>query len=153
MTTDLKTLFPGKQVTIDADGQKLTFTVRPMAVSHFRRFKDAISKALEKIGGGNLDSVGLMITIIDLVADDLMDVINECVDGVDLTDDHCPVWLFPQLATEWFEESFGDEGKVKPWVGMIEKVVERFSGQKVNLWESLTQSSPELDGPSETSTA
>ena len=149
MTTDLKTLFPGRQVTIDAGGQKITFSVRPMAVSHFRRFKDAVSKALEKIGGSTLDSGSLMVTIIDLVADDLMDVINECVDGIDLTDDHCPVWLFPQLATEWFEESFGDEGKVKPWVELIEKVVERFSGTKVNLWESLTASSPEPDGPSE----
>tara|TARA_Y100000114_G_scaffold153211_1_gene172773 strand:- start:627 stop:1079 length:453 start_codon:yes stop_codon:yes gene_type:complete len=149
MTTDLKTLFPGRKVSIEAGGQNISFHVRPMAVSHFRRFKDAVSKALEKIGGTTLDSGSLMVTIIDLVADDLMDVINECVDGIDLTDDHCPVWLFPQLATEWFEESFGDEGKVKPWVELIEKVVERFSGTKVNLWESLTASSPELDGPSE----
>ena len=151
MSADLKTLFPGRTVTIEAGGQSLTFSVRPMAVSHFRRFKEAVSKALERIGGGDLDSGSLMVTVVDLVADDLMDVINECVDGIDLTDDACPVWLFPKLATDWFDESFGDEGKVRPWVDLIEQVVGRFSGTKLNLWDSLTQSSQEQDGPSEKS--
>ena len=81
-----------------------------------------------------------------------MDVINDSVDGIDLQDPRCPVWVFPTVAKEWFDESFGDEGKVKPWVTLIDQVVERFTGTNPNLWGSLTESSPQLDGAEETST-
>jgi len=149
---DLATLFPGRTVELDINGHRFRVLVRPMAVAHFRRFKDAVNNSLQKLTQSELGTADIFSTVITLIADDLMDVINDSVDGIDLQDPRCPVWVFPTVAKEWFDESFGDEGKVKPWVTLIDQVVERFTGTNPNLWGSLTESSPQLDGAEETST-
>ena len=148
---DLATLFPGKTVELDINCHRFRVLVRPIAVAHFRRFKDAVNSSLEKLTKSELGTADVFSTVITLIADDLMDVINDSVDGIYLQDPRCPVWVFPTVAKDWFDESFGDEGKVRPWVDLIEQVVGRFSGTKLNLWDSLTQSSQEQDGPSEKS--
>ena len=152
---ELAELFPGKTIEINGNGRTIRVTIYPMAIKHFRTFKDSVTKAMEKIGkapaGGDWSSV-IMPIIVQIAADDLLDIVSECVEGIDLKHDRCPNWVYPIVVKEWVIESFGDEKKVRPWITLLEEMAERVGGQKVNIWQTLTQRSSSAGGASKTST-
>ena len=152
---ELAELFPGKTIEIKGNGRTIRVTVYPMAIKHFRTFKDSVTKAMDKIGkapaGGDWSSV-IMPMIVQIAADDLLDIVNECVDGIDLKHERCPNWVYPIVVKEWVIESFGSEDKIRPWVSLLEELAERVGGQKVNIWQTLTQRSSSAAGASQTST-
>jgi len=47
---ELAELFPGKTIEIKGNGRTIRVTVYPMAIKHFRTFKDSVTKAMDKIG-------------------------------------------------------------------------------------------------------
>lgn len=152
---ELAELFPGKTIEIRGNNRTIRVTVYPMAVKHFRTFKDAVTKAMDKIGkapaSGGWESV-LLPMLVQIAAEDLLDIVNECVDGIDLKHDRCPNWVYPLVVKEWVIESFGSEDKIRPWVSLLEELAERVGGQKVEIWQTLTRRSFSADGAKETST-
>jgi len=152
---ELADLFPGKTVEIKGNGRSIRVTVYPMAVKHFRTFKDSVTRAMEKIGkapaGADWTSI-MMPMVVQIAAEDLLDIVNECVVGIDLKHDRCPNWVYPIIVKEWVIESFGAEDKIRPWISLLEELAERVGGQKVKIWQTLTQRSSSVAGTSQKST-
>ena len=141
---ELAEMFPGKTIEIKGNNRTVRVTIYPMAVMHFRRFKDSVTKAMEKLGkapaDGNWEAMILPL-VVQIASEDLLDIVSECVEGIDLKSPRCPSWVYPTVVTEWILESFGSEDKIRPWVTLLEQLAQSVGGQKVNLWQTLTQRS------------
>jgi hypothetical protein len=159
MDTELEILFPGRTIEIEGESDRtMKVRIKPMPIRHFRDFKKAIHSAIDRLSSsGMLDEEGIswskdfIPVVIDLATDELLDMVNECCEGINLLADNCPNWVFPLVAKEWIFESFGSEKKIRPWVQLIEETLEKATGQKPQLWEALSRISSEVDGESETS--
>jgi hypothetical protein len=56
-----------------------------------------------------------------------------------------PHWYGGALLDAWLEQSFDSEQKVRPWVRAMENLVERLTGERVDLWGPLSRFfSPEV---------
>jgi len=161
LDTELEILFPGRTVEIEGEADRsIKVRIKPMPIRHFREFKKAIHSAVERLSAaGLMDEEGISWSkdfipiLIDLATDELLDMVNECCEGINLLSDRCPNWVFPVLAKEWIFESFGSEKKIRPWVQLIEDTLEKATGSKPEIWEALSRISSEADGELETSEA
>lgn len=154
---ELADLFPGTSIEIYVNETKsIKIGIRPMPIIHFRKFKTSITRALDKLNKNGGESLKLDTMILPLVAeiaaDELMDIVNECVDGIDLTSDYCPQWIFPEIVKVWIFESFGSEKKLRPWIDLLDEILNKVTKQKVGLWDQLTQHLSNADGQSQKST-
>lgn len=163
----LASLNPGRAVILDFPKGKHTVTVYPLGVWHLKKYGDTIAKCCTDIAGkvgplkvqtktlvsegglGELPvidsgpemlSASFITAAAPIVVEHLLPIIAECVQGLDLKDPRVPAWALPPIAEAWIEESFGSQEKIRPWVGLVEMVLSRLSGQPVNLWGELSQS-------------
>lgn len=157
----LAAMFPGTTFEIKSDRSedKLVATIYPMGIAHVRRFNKAVEDVLPKIAmqvplnhlGGKLDLSTLAPMIVPIIIGDLLDLVNACVDGVDLTDEKLPHWVLASIIQIWIEESFGDQGKVKPWIDIIDKTIAKMTGKNPQIWQTLCKLSSDSDTTSTTS--
>lgn len=75
-----------------------------------------------------------------IIADELFELLCECVDGIDLRNPHVPHWVLPFIGTAWFKETFGAEKKLRPWVEMADEAMSSITGERVGLWQILSSS-------------
>jgi hypothetical protein len=166
----LASLNPGREVTLKFPNGEHTVKVYPLGVWHLKQYGDTIAKCCAdiatKVGplqGGLLPEIqqtqvgelpvierttgGISTNVITaaapIVIEHLLPIIAECVEGLDLKDRRVPVWALPPIAEAWIVESFGDKEKIRPWIGLVETVLSRLTGQPVNLWDALSESLPD----------
>jgi hypothetical protein len=72
---------------------------------------------------------------------------NEPSDATAIVPD-LPHYEMVECLQYWIEESFGSVEKLKPWIRMIETLIEKATGQKMDLLNSLSNSSSTQDTPS-----
>lgn len=148
MTQDMEmeVLFPGRVVKIKTAKGEVDVTVYPMPIEAFRRFKESCLSLIDvfnKAGGSEILGGGwqsILPVLLPVVVDEYLDLLAECVDGVDLLHKRCPQHLFPLLAKEWIFESFGTEEKLRPWTDLIGEVLTKVTGDEVDLWSTLSSS-------------
>ena len=158
---DLETMFPGREVVIAEVGdKKLTAQVYPLGIVQIRKFNDTLADVLPRIATkvdlsklkrANDFMVGfadLLPAITPMVASDLIELIDDCVVGVDLTKDRVPHWVLPKIVEIWIEESFGEAGKLKAWLDAIDRVLEKITGHKPGIWDTLCKHLSKQDTPS-----
>ena len=142
-TDAIKALFPGRIVEISG----VEIKVEPLGFRHIRKFSDGISKIMPTlvsvISDVKADERGwiskLSATLAPFLMTDLLDLVDDCVD-VDLKE--VPHHLLPRIIEAWIEESFGDEGKVKPWKTLFTTILKRFATSQGSISQgSLTSSS------------
>lgn len=143
MNQSLETLFPGEAITVEG----IDITVFPVGVAHLRQFNRAVEEVLPKIasqmdlgkmGEVNLKDLGPMV--IPILLSDVLDLINDCVVGVNLTDKRLPHWVLAPIVQKWIEVSFGSEKKIRPWIEVVETTVMRMTGESPGIWDTLCQS-------------
>ncbi len=128
----LEGLWPGKEVNIP--GTDVTIIVEPLGVRHVKQFSAAISKVMPTIVGILGDEASdekqwvskITTTLLPFMFGDLIDMLNDCCD-VDITT--LPHEALAPVAESWIEQSFGDEGKLKPWKDLFLKVMKTFLKQ------------------------
>ena len=162
MPEDLNVLFPGKVITFDgAGGKQLSVTVFPMGSGHVRKFNAAVTKCFARVRALSLDTIEMPADIRSMtdsewaaivmklaktvpqiaivVMDELMDLVAECVEGVDLKSTRCPIHLLPDIVLAWLMESFGDEKKARPWINLAEQIFSKVTGKPLDLWGVLSK--------------
>ncbi|PHR91968.1 MAG: hypothetical protein COA69_09390 [Robiginitomaculum sp.] len=143
MPEDMKVLFPGTVLTLAKIGD---VTVFPLGITHISRFNSAIEGLLPRIAVQvDLSSLGtamkdLLPMIMPILLGECLDLLDECVVGVNLRDPHIPHWILPQVAEAWMEESFIGEGKMDPWIQAVEGTIEKMTGQKIGISEMFSKS-------------
>jgi hypothetical protein len=91
----------------------------------------------------------ILRTMLPVVIGDLMDLVAECTKGVDVK--RLAHWHVAPIAEAWIEESFADIKKLEPWIQMIDNLLEKMTGTKMNLWDKLLRFSSPSDTPPSTS--
>lgn len=148
MPNDLKTLFPGRELEIEGLSDPLT--IYPLGISHISKFNAAIEGLLPRIASQvDLSSIGsamkdLLPMITPILLGEALDLVDECVVGLELKDPLIPHWILPQVVEAWIEESFIGEGKIEPWIQAIERTIEKMTGEKLEISEMFSNfSSPQ----------
>lgn len=144
----MKKLIPGETVHLQDIG--LDVTVYPAGFTHLRKFGTELGALMQMMGPKTKISkdefkigMDLMAELIPFVMTNCLDLVRECVvfpEGVAGWDDLAH-WHVPPIVEAWIEVNFGDEGKVKPWLTMVERVVSMISGQKMSISEIFSKSS------------
>ena len=141
---DMRVMFPGVEVSIELPDGPMMVTVFPVGIQQMKKFVTAIAGAVGIIRGMDLKKDGstqdhlkqMLPHLIPIVLNDLFGLVQECTVGVDL--DTLPHWLVPPIVEAWIIESFGDEKKIRPWIQMFENLTEKMTGQKTEIWATLS---------------
>jgi len=150
ISNELDILFPGTPVPIE--GTDVEAIVYPLRVEHLRRFIHAMERRLPSVLSvigdvpdfndtspeGKKKIQNAVAAIAMLAIDDLLDLLEDCVDGVSVSE--LPQWALPPIAECWIMESFGSVPKVKPWIDALEVMVKRITGKDMHLWQTLSNS-------------
>lgn len=142
----LKVLFPGETVHV-AEG--VDAVVYPLSVRHLRKFNQAIEELIPKIAsqvdlrafsGEKFDIGKALPMVVPILLSDALDLIADCVEGVNILDEHFPHWKLPDIVDAWIQTSFGSEERVRPWIEVVEKNIARLTGESPGIWDTLSQS-------------
>lgn len=144
----MRILFPGTELALESGA---IVTVYPLGVRHLRKFTEELSLLLGMLNSGHVRGseaeigVKVMSEFGPVILSRLINVINECCviqykDEKDLSLDDLPHWELPVIAQQWIEDSFGSEGKRKPWITAIETLMSRVLKKKTTISEMLSRS-------------
>lgn len=136
---DFAVMFPGQEVTLPEPLDDVKVTVWPASVSQMRRFSEAISRFVARISiiqfsesmSNEARMAHLIPHILPAVLDELIDLVNECTVGIDLTSERLPHWVCAPCVQAWLEETWMGEGKVEPWMTALKEGLD-FIGQGAN---------------------
>jgi hypothetical protein len=152
---ELAVLFPGRTIDLLKPDGTVWRTVRvvPMGVVHMRRFISALEEVIpkiavqvdfQKVAGGDKGLSNLIPMIVPILTSDLIDLLDVCVEGLNLRTPGIPHFWLPQLAEAWIDESFGSEDRARPWVDTVDRVLSKVTGNEpLGLWATLSRSSVE----------
>ena len=143
-----QTLYPGTEVVLE----KFTVTVYPLAFSHLKKFSSQFGGVLRVIANTTIPknvskneaTKAMMIQAIPYVLENCAELFEECVvfdeslRGGDSTLDLVPHWEIPKIIEAWIIESFGDEGKWRPWIDTIENIIKKVTGEELQILETLS---------------
>ena len=160
--SDFRTLFPGTRISIETAKGKLGWTVFPVGFDKMQRFSKAVGRAVTAItslrftpGASFEEQAKLLLpAALPIILEDLLDLVAECCipdPGFKITLQELPHYASVPLIEAWFEESFGTEEKIRPFVRAVERLVKKISGKSVDLWGTLSTFSSALDIDSKTS--
>lgn len=158
MSEDLKALFPGgTPVDLEEHGWVSVF---PLGVSHIKKFTGIVSIGLQMIPTEMVDEqkkeqLGARIAaqLIPFMLTEGLELIAECVKFEDQGKglEQLPHYCLPVIIDTWFEESFGEEKKYRPWLHLTEKLVKRFTGKEITISEIVSKYFSESDTLEKTS--
>jgi hypothetical protein len=154
-TVELRKAYPGRKVDITPE---LAVMVYPVGMIHLQKFTASVTRAvatllgrltpdmIERPGVGAPEGTKVKITtegvrvlvpaLVEVITGDLLELVGDCcVPPIDLV----PHWHLADIVTAWAEESFGEERKLRPWVRAMEALAEKLTGEKIDLWEKLSQ--------------
>lgn len=119
--------------------------VFPLGVGNIRAFNKAVERILAQLSN-NIDlrritsDPGQAITaIVPMIMSDALEIVDSCVEGVNILHPRFPHHLLPDIVRAWMEESFGTEGKRRPWVLLLEEGLSKLAGKKVGLSDTLSK--------------
>jgi len=154
----LERLFPGEEVVL-AEG--MTVKVTPVKVKHLPEFSKAIQSAMpvllrdgvNPIEGDTVNWKSVLPLLIPIIIENMLGIVNECVSDIDIME--LPHEYLPPLITSWLSQSFGDLGKLQPWITSVEAVVHKLTGKEIQIWSTLSKplSAMDTDGKISKSTA
>lgn len=154
-------IFPGKVFEIKGQGDEVAkISIFPIGAAHLRQFTEQIERIvpkivsqvdLTKLHDGKEAFKELLPMIAPIIVGDLLDLVSACVTGIDLTADYLPHWFLPQIVEIWLLESFGDPEKIKPWITIIETIMEKTTGTRLQIWGELSKSLSRAVTPSKPS--
>lgn len=93
----------------------------------------------------------VLLRLAPIAIAELLPLINRCLDGIDIEDEGCPHWVVAPVIEAWISESFGDEKKVRPWADAVDAALEKMTGRRIQLWQTLSSSLRRADTQSATS--
>lgn len=133
-------------------------TVYPVSFKHLRRFHNSIARAVGELAklrvpqGGDADA--LFRLALPMIADDLMDLLDECCSPpLSAGEFGSPHWVVAEAAEKWFQQSFGEAPKLRPWVSAIDTLAAAVTGQKTDLWQTLSGFFSQAATPAQTSSS
>lgn len=144
---EVKRLFPGEKVEL-AEG--VSITVRPSTISHIPIFVNALENAepflelyrmlLEHEEKNTpVDWTKVLPEMTPLLIGPLSEVLNDSIQE-DVRVQDLPHWILPSILESWARQSFGDLGKLRPWVIAFENLIRKVSGKELHLWDALSNS-------------
>lgn len=141
---DVKVMFPGTELVIELPDGKIKVDVYPASIRHMKKFAAGIAGAFGVIRSMELTKDGstedhvkqILPALLPVVLGDLLDLVNECTVGLDILD--LPHWVVAPIAEAWIMESFGSKKKIKPWIDLIENVMEKATGKRTEIWGTLS---------------
>lgn len=124
---DLATMFPGRTISVECGNLTIPVKVHPLPLAQLHRIRKAISEIMREVGDigtfwaqvKSLNSAVIPV-LVGVAVDHCLEIINDCVEGIDLMHPRTPHWVLPSIALAWIEESFGSEHKTNPWADLIE---------------------------------
>lgn len=158
-----KTPFGGKKFKI----QSVDIEVFPMGLRHMPVFMSRAGSILSLVMSkmkdlkidkevSNQDLKSTLSQVIPVLMSTCLDLFYECCNatGKDLETDEeydcseyladLPHYEMVEVLQHWVEESFGSMGKLRPWIQLIESLVSKTTGEKMDLLSLLSKgSSPE----------
>ncbi len=154
-----KVLHPGTEIELDNGGIAKVF---PLGFRHLSKFTKEISKALAVIQniplkpGSKEEDINraVMTAMIPYILENLLGLVAECVkiEDSDVALEDLPHWNVPPIIEAWLIESFGERKKWEPWIQALENLLERFTGKRPQILETLSNSFSSADIASKIST-
>lgn len=122
----LQALFPSTTLNIEG----VDVVIEPMQVQYSKEFADICEKVMPALisgaTAGASDEAFAMRLIPVLIPIAFGEFIALCNLHVDVDLKTVPHHLVPRILDKWLEVSFGDAGKVKPWMDLFKAVQKRF---------------------------
>ena len=153
--------FPGKRISVETAKGPISWIVFPLAFEHMEKFSKGVGRAIATLGtvqlikGASFEQQmqRMLPAIIPVILEDLLDMVEECCvpDVHNIKVKQLPHYLAITIVEAWFDESFGSEEKIRPFVKTVEKIYKKISGKSVDLWGALSAFSSEPDTDSKTS--
>ena len=170
-----KMLPKGELAKLDHDRAVVVF---PVAFKHLSRFSTQITSVLQKLAGVEVSRSAsaeqkratLVLAAIPLIAQELLGLIEATtVTGVvDERDKFhmvpegdeaheaiadLPHWELPEVVEKWFDLSFGQPRKYRPWLAVAEKAIAKLTGQKISISEMFSKHLSSQDTAATTSSS
>jgi len=166
-TSVSRRIFPGRVVEFEEGAVEFKVRVYPPGFQHFELFSTRIAAAVGLIanmdlrgattGSGAQDFAKRVIQQVGpIVLSDLLGLVRECcvveIDGhPEATLDDLPHWHLASVVEAWIEESFLEERKWRPWLGALERLISKATGQPFSISETLSSRSSSPATPTLTS--
>ena len=128
-------IFPGRELTLKCG---LKAKVFPLGLVHLKKFSKALTTTVMSIAqsmkltpGANSKTIGeqVLTEALPYMTEDLFGLLTECVEihnpdpnGEVISLEDLPHWEIPPIIQAWFEESFDDESKWRPWMTAFTKM-------------------------------
>ena len=150
-TTTKKTeediLIPGREFAIE--GTKGSIIVSPVGIVQLKKFSGTMAQLMGVISAEEVGKDAAKGTIVAVLMPHILstsiDLFEDCIICKGITLEQVPHWEVPPMLEYWIIESFGEPKKWKPWIAMVETLVERLTGEKTNLSEELSKLSSKVD--------
>lgn len=150
---DMRVMFPGVEIPIELPDGPLMVTVYPVGIRQMKKFVTAIAGAVGIIRGMDFNKDGttdqhlkqILPHLVPIILNDLFGLVKECTVGIDI--EELPHWLVAPIVEAWVMESFGEEKKIRPWIQMFENLTEKATGQKTEIWATLSNTLSRVGTP------
>tara|TARA_R110002096_G_scaffold97208_2_gene216568 strand:- start:6369 stop:6902 length:534 start_codon:yes stop_codon:yes gene_type:complete len=146
-------LFPGKEFKVE--GTNGSIIVVPVGIRQLKKFSGTMAQLMGVISSESVDansSKGAIVAVLmPHILSTSIDIFEDCIVCKGTTLDSVPHWQVPPMIEYWIIESFGESKKWKPWVAMVETMVERLTGEKTDLLGELSKLSSGPVTPDQTS--
>lgn len=131
-------MFPGKLIQLDEESG-LMARVFTVGTKHLRKFSRQIGNAISSISSMKLPSIKdkkameawAAAELAPILINDAFDILTDCIKVFTVDEagvetpfqlDELPHYHLPVLIVTWFEDSFGEEKKIRPWIEAFQKL-------------------------------
>mgnify|MGYP001557853467 CR=1 FL=1 len=157
---DFRTFFPGIKIQLS---DRLSVEVFPIGTKHLEKFSEQVGVIIGIIASENLEKTIDPLTqketldvaaivkraapqIIKYCSTHALDLLQECCffEPVQFPIRELPHYKLPPILAAFIDQSFGSGDKLRPWVEVVELALSRIAGQRVEIWETLSNYSHTL---------
>ncbi len=150
-----RALFPGQTVVIEIEGSEpIVVEISPVGFKHIRKYGAFIATALSSLSNVSGDNQRATVAhMVPVMMTNGLGLLADCVrlEKSLLSIEDLPHHYLPAIIEAWLIESFFGERKWKPWVTMVENLVQKYTGETPQILEKISSYFSPQDTPDETS--